>query len=105
MTTSVSPKDIVRFLVVAMLLFQAWRHFTRPDGWLKLVETFVGGLLLSVGAEALVDLFRPGNGWIILGVLFAPLAGLVAALGLYLIWTEKIWLLRFRYRRGGHTQA
>jgi hypothetical protein len=83
--------------ICAMMLLQVWRHFYREDAWLKILETFLGGIILFAGL-ALIGSTIDKDGWFILFFFISfPLIAAGAALalfGLKLIWTKDIWLRR-----------
>lgn len=91
----VQPEMILNLVICAMLVTQAWRHFMRSDGWLKIIETLVGGIILSLSAVAIIDWYTVNTFWIILGAPFMLIAAALTVFGMFLIWTDRIWVRRF----------
>ncbi|MBX7495652.1 hypothetical protein K3172_07235 [Qipengyuania sp. 6B39] len=84
--------QIANLIICAMLLVQVWRHFFRPDGWLKLIETLVGGIIASLATEGFLDWLLDTTPWIIFGFPYAIFAAAMAGIGLYLVWSDRIVL-------------
>lgn len=90
-----NAKAFSQMLVVAMLLFQAWRHFFRKNGWLKLIETLIGGVIVALALASFLEWYRSNDAWMIVGLPIALLALALCAIGMVLIWSDAIWLKRF----------
>jgi hypothetical protein len=94
-TPSLATDTFVNLLVCAMLLFRAWQLFLRPDGWLKMIETCIGGILVALSMSYMVDFERAWGAWAMFGLpMLAVAVGLCLA-GMRLIWSDRIWLKRF----------
>lgn len=98
----VRAQMIFDLVICAMLLTQAWRHFLRRDGWLKLIETVIGGAILSMATKSLLEWENANDLWILLGVPFAIFAAGMVIVALTLIWSDRIWLKWFGRRFTSH---
>lgn len=87
--------------VITMLSMQVMRHFYRKDGWLKLIETAFGGVILAAALADIVAWQTDKSPWAFLNAPGVMLAYFAAGLGLVLIWSYRIVLLRiFRSMNG-----
>ena len=84
--------QIVNLIICAMLLVQVWRHFFRPDGWLKLIETLVGGIIAALATKGFLEWMQDTSVWVIVGFPYAVFAAAMAGIGLYLVWSDRIVL-------------
>lgn len=88
----VFKSQIANLVICAMLLVQVWRHFFRPDGWLKLIETLVGGIIAALATKGLIDWMQDTSVWVIVGFPYAVFSAAMAGVGLYLVWSDRIIL-------------
>lgn len=88
-------ETFVGLLVCAMLILRAWQLFERPDGWLKMIETGIGGIVATMSMSYMVDFEKAWGAWAILGLPMLAFAAMLCLAGLWLIWSDRIWLRRF----------
>ena len=90
---------IVNLLVAAMLLVQAWRLFGQDAGWLKIIETVIGGFVVSLTASFIFEAGRDAGPYAFVVAPLVLFAAVICAGGMVLIWSDRIWLRTFS-RRG-----
>ena len=86
-------------VLIAMLLVQVWRQWNQSLALLKIAETFVGAIIVAASLRMAAEASRALDPFFLLvsgPMLLVGLGGVV--LGLVLLWSSRLWLLRFMPR-------